>query len=379
MSIPLPRIKEQNLIVISGYYGFDNLGDEAILEELINELKELVPAEKIFVLSNNPERTKAIHQVQSVDRWQLTTLFSLLNQTKLFISGGGGLFQDVTGPASVIYYGSQIIAACLNKVPVFIYAQGLGPLQSIISQMITSFAWRLASQITVRDEASLQMVKSWGLTAQLTADPVWSLTASTVSYSPKKQNLESPLIGISLRESPLLKGDYLKILPKALKSSFPANTNFLLLPLQKHEDLSVLTTLQLECEKQGLRSQIINTDDFNKPSQWLYFMQEIDMLVGMRFHALLMALKVGKPVIGLAYDPKVTYLCQTFEQPFLSQKQICDANAENLWAQTIKTAFNNRLELAQKATNKQNKIHGKELAKILIFSLKFSNLKIITL
>ena len=41
-------------IVISGYYGFDNLGDEAILKAIITSLKKVDSTIDITVLSNNP-------------------------------------------------------------------------------------------------------------------------------------------------------------------------------------------------------------------------------------------------------------------------------------------------------------------------------------
>ena len=100
--------KPRNLVVISGYYGFGNLGDEAILEQLLNDLKRLVPADNIVVLSANPAYTTSLYQVRSINRWQISTLLPVLKQARLFISGGGGLFQDTRSIGSVLYYAGQI-------------------------------------------------------------------------------------------------------------------------------------------------------------------------------------------------------------------------------------------------------------------------------
>ena len=46
--------------VISGYIGFDNFGDEAIAKVLTSYLKK-INAEKITVLSSNPEKTAKLY------------------------------------------------------------------------------------------------------------------------------------------------------------------------------------------------------------------------------------------------------------------------------------------------------------------------------
>jgi polysaccharide pyruvyl transferase WcaK-like protein len=101
---------------------------------------------------------------------------------------------------------------------------------------------------------------------------------------------------------------------------------------------------------------MLNPDDLAMPSQWLTLMQNLDMLVGMRFHALLMALKAGIAVVGIPYDPKVTYLCEAFEQPLLDCSHLNHRLPESLWQQTLKAAFDNRLELAKKAENGGSKM-----------------------
>ncbi len=168
----------RRLVIIAGYYGFDNLGDELILEALLNELSSLHAREDIVVLSQNPDKTTALFAVKSINRWHWLDYLKLLRKTKLLVSGGGGLFQDRTGFGSVIFYSAQIMLARLCGAKVLIYAQGLGPLQKIFSEKLTRLALQQASKITLRDHNSLALARRWGLPAQLTADPVWSLPAS---------------------------------------------------------------------------------------------------------------------------------------------------------------------------------------------------------
>src|SRR4026208_914587 len=78
-------------VLISGYYGFSNLGDEAILEVLLQDLQKLIARQDIVVLSDNPMQTNATFGVHAVDRWDGQSFLSLLSRCRLFISGGGGL------------------------------------------------------------------------------------------------------------------------------------------------------------------------------------------------------------------------------------------------------------------------------------------------
>jgi polysaccharide pyruvyl transferase CsaB len=342
----------RNLVVISGYYGFDNLGDEAILEELINELKECVADDQIVVLSNSPEKTARLYQVKALDRWNWSDFFSLLPRTKLFISGGGGLFQDTTGPGSAAFYGWQVLASRLSGAQVLLYGQGLGPLKGIFTSLMSRLAWKAADRAIVRDEGSLALAKKWGVDATLTADAVWSLRAEPLPPSfaalTWPDGLRAPVIGISLRPSPVFKERELLSLPELIQRAFPQPLRLLMLPFQER-DLPLLKRFAEICEALKMKTQTVDPTSLVKPSQWLSLMQGLDMMIGMRFHALLMALKAGKPVVGIPYDPKVSQMCKDFQQPMLNLPQDSGSNASNSWLATFESAVSNQLELAKKA------------------------------
>src|SRR5277367_3275591 len=114
----MPKNTVRNLILVSGYYGFNNLGDEAILEEILAELKSLEEFDNVVVLSNNPQRTASRYQVKAVSRWKLSVLTKHLAEAKLFISGGGGLFQDTTSLKPPLFYAGQMLLARFHGVKV---------------------------------------------------------------------------------------------------------------------------------------------------------------------------------------------------------------------------------------------------------------------
>ena len=161
-------------IVISGYYGFNNLGDEAVLAGIISLLKKKNKELKITVLSAAPQKTAEKFGVQAVSRTSLIQILAALAEADLFISGGGSLLQDVTGNFSVPYYLGLAWLAKLQGTKTVYYAQGAGPLQQKWSQLLTALSLNRFQLLGVRDQASKNLLKEIGVKKdiQLTVDPV---------------------------------------------------------------------------------------------------------------------------------------------------------------------------------------------------------------
>ena len=115
-------------ILISGYYGFDNIGDESILRTLVSSLREHIPDCSLTVLSHNPTSTREKYGVEAVDRMSPVAILRAVKKCDMLISGGGSLLQDVTSSKSLHYYLSIIRCAEFFHKKVFIYSQGIGPI-----------------------------------------------------------------------------------------------------------------------------------------------------------------------------------------------------------------------------------------------------------
>jgi polysaccharide pyruvyl transferase CsaB len=311
----------RSLVFVSGYYGFDNLGDEAILEELCTELKQLVKPEEIVVLSANPELTAKRYGVRSMQRKSLMDLWTALTEARLFVSGGGGLFQNTRTIGSIIYYGLQILMAKAHQAKVVIYAQGIGPLRGKLAENMCRQFFSQADELTVRDDASVRYLENWRLKGQRTADPVWNLAPSELPDSVRKQlnaagagRKKSKCVGLSLRPSPDLTDEHLKNLATALDALLAKDEQLLLLPLQIEQDMPVLQKFQQYWQEKSRSASILDSSALELPSQWVELFAQLKLLVGMRLHAIIMALKSGRPVAGIAYDPKVTQLLSEFGQ-----------------------------------------------------------------
>ena len=299
--------------LISGYIGFDNFGDEAILKVLTSNLKN-IGAEKITVLSSNPKKTSEIHNVFSVH--YLKFLKPILD-TDVLISGGGSLLQDITSLKSLIYYLTIIVTALVFNKKVIIFAQGFTPFRTKIGKILTSFILKFCNKIYVRDIKSLELLKSMKIDSELVSDPVFGL-----DVLPK----EHKGIGIQLRNFPTITEDFLNSLAENISENFKKE-EIKLLSLQDNLDLEILEKFSKILKQKGIESKIYKN---NSIIETIKNISNLEYLIGMRFHANLIAVKSRVKVLGINYDIKVENLAKTINFPLIEINNIKNDQFKNL-------------------------------------------------
>lgn len=313
-------------VVISGYYGFGNCGDEAILHAMLLALREAVPRLEATVLSKDPDYTAREYGVRSIPRDNPWLVYKALGDSDLLISGGGGLLQDITSPKSIIYYLGIVAMARLLGKPVFLYAQGIGPVSTAMGRALVKLVVNRVNAITVRDPDSRDELAALGVTRprlEVTADPVLGLKPSGIERKRGHDILISlganngPVAGISVRQ---WKGDgaYKKVIAKAADDLAADGWQVLLVPMHCPGDIAACREVaSLMNEKAFLLDQY--TDYMNL----LSLTANLDLAIGMRLHFLIFSAIFGVPVVGIPYDPKVNHFLQSVGLP-------SGLNAENL-------------------------------------------------
>lgn len=305
-------------IMISGYYGFNNTGDEAILKSMVRAFKEKIPQVKITVLSHNPLQTSQTYKVRAINRLHLIKIIRCLRNVNLFISGGGGLLQDSTGKGwSILYYLGLIMIAKIVKVPVMIYAQGIGPINKKINKLLIKWILNKVNLITVRDTHSKKILNNLGVSGPsiyVNSDPVFLLKRKNINYIidnyPCVQKLINPddrlLIGVSIREYKSNGSDSKRIFAQAadyLIENYQAKIIFL--PFQFDEDVHI---------SEEILSLMKNQADVLKvklePEELLSLLTRLSLVVGVRLHSIIFSSMANIPFIALNYDPKVKYFVE---------------------------------------------------------------------
>jgi len=305
-------------IMISGYYGFNNTGDEAILKSMVGAFREKIPQIKIVVLSHSPLQTSQAHQVKAIERLHLIDIIRNLRDTNLFISGGGGLLQDSTGKGwSILYYLGLILIAKIVKVPVMIYAQGIGPVNKLVNKKLIKWILNKVDLITVRDNPSKELLENLKVvkpSIYVNSDPVFLLKKKNINHTmdsyPYIQELinsdNRPLIGVSVREYKSNGSDSKRIFAQAadyLIENYKAKIIFF--PFQFDEDLyiseEILSLMKNKAEV--LKIQL-------EPEELLSVMSRLSFVVGVRLHSIIFSSMANIPFIAFNYDPKVKYFIE---------------------------------------------------------------------
>jgi len=329
-------------IVISGYYGFRNSGDEAVLRSILLALQEqgeranvtIVP----IVLSNDPASTTAMYGVESMPRMHPASLWKAIKSADALISGGGSLLQDATGKKTIPYYTGVIkLAQWLGK-PTFIYAQGLGPVNSRAMFPFISSAMKKSSYISVRDEQSAQFLRNIGVVKQpieVVPDPVMGMPLPDQQTNWKVIEQDKPVIGVSVRFWPSDRKELDYIVEALIKLINERDVHIRFLPFHMPDDVEASRYVHdLIVPHLNDSSTVEIADVEDDPQQMLLAVSQCDVLFGMRLHALIYAANQRVPLLGLSYDPKIDQFLERIGSEAIGSTD--QLNADQFTAQVVK-------------------------------------------
>ena len=292
--------------IVSGYIGFDNFGDEAIAHVLSEKLKS-EGAEKITLISSNPQKTAELHQVSSCP---MLNFWKPMLEADVLISGGGSLLQDVTSLKSLIYYLGVIFTALVLGKKVVIYSQGIGPINSTIGRLLTRMALRHCHEISVRDKKSQELLKKWGIDAKLVKDAVFDLNLPIRN--------RKGIVGVQLRNYPTLSDDFLTSLAEEITKRF-SDKKIEIFSFQDSIDLDICEKFARMLYKKGHSdTEVLHGLTINEVFEKI---SNLEYMIGMRFHANVSAIKSGVKTLAINYDIKVKKLADEYNLPIIELTQ----------------------------------------------------------
>lgn len=312
-------------VVISGYYGFGNLGDESLLDIIAKTLAEEAPGVKIAALTRKPRLDTKRTGLRCISRIAIPAIRKNFKGAKLMISGGGSLLQDTTSKRSLRYYAGMIRYAEMYGVKTAVFANGVGPIRYESNRRLTKRVLDQASHISVRDPESKAELERIGVTQKITvrADPAFLIEAADAARLGKvKQGmgLEGGYFVVSVR--PMPQGPRNNAETRALNEAIlRESTAFcreifekyhlmpLILPMQESQDRTLCTALADAVP--GAKLYIPQG-----APELIGMLSGAAFVIGMRLHAVIFASSAGSPVIGLSYDPKVDSMMCALGQPY---------------------------------------------------------------
>jgi len=296
-------------VVLCGYYGFGNLGDELMAESLLDLMnKNGVPGERVAVLSAAQGISAGRGGVSRVNRWSPLEVMSALRSSRTLLLGGGGLFQDSTSARSSAYYWGVTRMARLAGCRPWAFGQSIGPLERGMARFLARDALSLCQARVVRDKGSMSFLEEWGMAGEIAPDPVFTMAPGFPSGG------DGDLLLVNIR--PWGGG-----LPEAASLSATEAGERSGLDM-----VGVALSGEDESLMEGLRSRgMLNlsrivrvTCAFEAQALWL----KARAAVGMRLHFCLISVLAGVPCLAVPYDPKVRSFAEDWDLPLWDEAEV---------------------------------------------------------
>ncbi|MBQ0105754.1 MAG: polysaccharide pyruvyl transferase CsaB [Armatimonadetes bacterium] len=284
------------MVVMSGYYGFGNAGDESVLDGIVKLLKD-EKEEEVVVLTGDIKYTSLHHpSVKPINRYNIPEIIKYLKKADVFISGGGSLIQNVTSNKSLLYYLTiiQLAQKFCNKCVIF--SQGVGPVKGVEWLKKSMDCMAKLDYISVRDADSYNMLFNLGVTCELTTDPAYlcNLDEEDALRILDKYGMKGKkYVAVSIRNYKDNKWQYdLKRCLFDIKDKYPEIV-FLNIPFQSPRDIIDLEVPNMVNIQEQLNFRTVKT-----------LISMSDFVIGVRLHSLIFASAANIPFITLNYDPK---------------------------------------------------------------------------
>ena len=338
-------------ILIDGYYGFENLGDEAILRVILGDIAHVAPDAQVSVLSNNPDLTSRLHGVRAVNRLNPLSVIRAVSASDVVVIGGGGLFHEnyrmkLQGIMVSTFFSTTAILAKAYRKPLYYYAIGLGPFYTPEGFLFGEFVLFLADFVSVRDRHSMEWAKALGKQeVAVTADPAFLLKPVMEADRDEKS-----IIFLSLREwvDDKLEQRLVQGVSSALEHILSTNEalRVVFLPFQtwadeEHNDSNLLAKLQQRLPE-NMRGRV-TLSLIPDPQDMVNFLSKGRFMIGERLHSVILSVAAGIPFIALGYDRKVESVChdlgmedfclniyQDFREPLIEKARLIEENREEI-------------------------------------------------
>ena len=281
-------------VLLLGYYGFGNLGDELLCEAALSLLASHgVAKERVALLSATPRESESKFGVRAFNRWSIREILRACSASKSLLLGGGGLFQDSTSARSCFYYYAALRIARMLGLSIWAEGQSVGPLRGGLSRALTRRAFALCCHIGVRDENSRDMLSSMGLRASAASDLVFSLPVRRMPYGDR--------LLFNARPGYRALAERAALFCSQLASR------------EGREIIGIALSREDENELKNLASagliKLSNVILISSKENFSLAASLACGAVGMRLHFLILSALCGLSLAGCAYDPKVAAFC----------------------------------------------------------------------
>lgn len=391
-------------IALFGFFGVGNLGNECTLQALLYNIREHVPDAEISCICPGPDEVQSAYNIPAslirdiplppvnnsflrllrrifigipmeLLRW-LKAIAKLKNADMLIMTGTGMLGDFGISPGLHYEILKWAIAAKLSRCEVLFLSVGAGPIRHPWSRRFVKAALSCSNYRSYRDRFSKDYLKSIGFDSErdyVYPDLAYSFPSAMIPPTNRRGAGRGTVIGVGLityfnRRSSLEQGeaiyrDYIAKLGNFVNWLLEKKYTVRLLIGDVAHDQRARQDLRAFIEGRAIGSHNGNIIDEPAASvdDVISQLAATDLVVASRFHNVLLALMLGKPVLALSYHEKVDALMDdaglaAFRQDIESidvEKLICQLAALEEQSNHIKTELSRRAEAHRAALDDQ--------------------------
>lgn len=319
-------------VLIGGVgYGLGNVGDEGVLEGIVQDVRSVTPAASITVLTWSPQATANLLGVRAV-RTRIQSVVEQVARSDVVICGGASIVAEYYDRHASIteklksYPGYPLTLVTLAKVlrkKIMVYAVGVEPIESPWFKRWVAQSLNLVDAFTVRDEASKQLLGEWGDVSRVAvaADPAFNLSpppAKVTDEFLRAQGLEFPnsalLVGMSFAYEPRFvkkldeQIDFFTELAQRL--IVENNAYIVLIPMNTDPVLDYQGLTRVAQRLPASRVTVLKGNYY--PSQVIGLVSRLDLVVSSRMHLLIFSAIANTPFAAVSRGPKIDAFARRF-------------------------------------------------------------------
>lgn len=306
-------------VLLCGYYGFCNMGDDVLLMRAIERARKKYPALPITALTAFPWHCHRKFGLRCMPRGSLVCIFREIERAQVVVFGGGTLLQNATSRRSLWYYLFILRLAEKRGKRVELWGNGVEKIKGNFSRRATAKALSECAFLGLRDRESVREV--YALMAKNKKVPrnvflEGDLAACALPEHIARDKYMLSRLGLTERERFAVvalrggeKRESLQELYEFLKTLDVDGIRLVFVVMYPAEDLK--ETLKMCTRLGGSMAYPLGASDVQA------LMRRCTLVCGMRYHALVFAHAVGTPFIGFGEGEKIRRFCKE-HSPYFS-------------------------------------------------------------
>ncbi len=299
-------------LLLIGYYGYENIGDEVLLSAILSSLKK---QENISckVLTYNSKKTKEFHNIEVVSRSKNLHLLQEIKNADIVVVGGGSILQDATTSRSLYYYLAILFFAKLLRKRVYFLGNGIGPINKYFNKLLIKFLIPKIDGIISRDKEAYDEFVAYGAKRiEQGVDLAYSY-----DFKPLDKHPVNKYVIFSLRPWANI-DNIISVSISTIEYLIERDYDVFLMPMKSPDDTKVFDTVINSFSSDRLK---VLSGDYDETIEYY---SNCEFVIGMRLHSLIFSAIMNKPFIGLSYDPKVdSYVNQVLGKSPIDVQNIC--------------------------------------------------------